>query len=116
MLGGESDIPVYTEDPSVSPPRICANAVKKAAQGANDVVILDTAGRLHVDDVLMDELLQVKNKTDPQEILLVADAMTGQDAVRAAESFHQQVGLTGTQSRPRLTVMPGVAPRFQFGP
>ena len=95
VLGAQLDIPVHAEGTNVSPPHICVNAVKKARQGAYDVVILDTAGRLHIDDVLMDELAQVKAKTNPQEVLLVADAMTGQDAVRVAESFHQQVGLTG---------------------
>ena len=95
VLGGEIDIPVYAEDTSVPPPQICANAVKQARQGAYDIIILDTAGRLHIDDMLMDELVQIKETTPPQEVLLVADAMTGQDAVRAADGFHQQVGLTG---------------------
>jgi signal recognition particle subunit SRP54 len=95
VLGREIDIPVHAEDTSVPPPQICANAVKQARQAAYDIIILDTAGRLHIDDMLMDELVQIKETTSPQEILLVADAMTGQDAVRAADSFHQQVGLTG---------------------
>ncbi|GAB4530581.1 MAG: signal recognition particle protein [Anaerolineae bacterium] len=95
VLGRQLDIPVHTEDSRVPPPQICANAIKRARQGAHDVVILDTAGRLHIDDELMDELKQIKTRTDPREVLLVADAMTGQDAVRVAESFHQQVGLTG---------------------
>lgn len=95
VLGRQLDISVHAEGTHVLPPQICANAIKKARQGAHDVVILDTAGRLHIDDALMGELTQVKAKTGPQEVLLVADAMTGQDAVRVAESFHQQVGLTG---------------------
>jgi signal recognition particle subunit SRP54 len=95
VLGKQIDVPVHAEGTNVSPPQICANAVKLARQGAFDVIILDTAGRLHVDDALMDELAQVKAKTDPQEVLLVADAMTGQDAVRVAETFHQRTGLTG---------------------
>lgn len=95
VLGREIDIPVHAEDTSVPPPQICANAVKQARQGAYDIIILDTAGRLHIDDMLMDELVQIKATTPPQEVLLVADAMTGQDAVRAADSFNQQVGLTG---------------------
>ncbi len=95
VLGREIDIPVHAEDTSVPPPQICANAVKQARQAAYDIIILDTAGRLHIDDMLMDELVQIKETTSPQEVLLVADAMTGQDAVRAADSFHQQVGLTG---------------------
>ena len=95
VLGKQIDVPVHAEGTDVPPPQICANAVKLARQGAFDVIILDTAGRLHVDDALMDELAQVKAKTDPQEVLLVADAMTGQDAVRVAEAFHQRTGLTG---------------------
>jgi len=95
VLGRQLDITVHAEGTEVPPPMICANAIKQARQGAYDIVILDTAGRLHVDDVLMDELTQIKTKTKPQEVLLVADAMTGQDAVRVAESFHEQVGLTG---------------------
>jgi signal recognition particle subunit SRP54 len=95
VLGKQIDVPVHAEGTNVPPPQICANAVKLARQGAFDVIILDTAGRLHVDDALMDELAQVKAKTDPQEVLLVADAMTGQDAVRVAETFHQRTGLTG---------------------
>ena len=95
VLGRQLEIPVYAEGTEVPPPEICAHAIKRARQGAHDIVILDTAGRLHIDDALMDELAQVKAKTNPQEVLLVADAMTGQDAVRVAESFHQRVGLTG---------------------
>jgi signal recognition particle subunit SRP54 len=95
VLGKQIDVPVHAEGTNVPPPQICANAVKLARQGAFDVIILDTAGRLHVDDALMDELTQVKAKTNPQEVLLVADAMTGQDAVRVAETFHQRTGLTG---------------------
>ncbi|MBN1994614.1 MAG: signal recognition particle protein [Anaerolineae bacterium] len=95
VLGRELDIPVYAEDPSVPPPEICAHAIKAAKSGAHNIVILDTAGRLQIDEALMQELSQIKAKTQPQEILLVADAMTGQEAVRVAEGFHQQVQLTG---------------------
>jgi signal recognition particle subunit SRP54 len=95
VLGRQLEIPVHAEDTRITPPQICANAIKAARQGAYDVVILDTAGRLHVDDALMEELTQVKGRTEPREVLLVADAMTGQDAVRVADSFHQRVGLTG---------------------
>ncbi|RME97948.1 MAG: signal recognition particle protein [Chloroflexi bacterium] len=95
VLGRQLDIPVYTEDASVPPPKICANAVKAAKSGANSVVILDTAGRLQIDEELMDELSQIKANTHPQEILLVADAMTGQEAVRVAQGFHDRVDLTG---------------------
>jgi signal recognition particle subunit SRP54 len=95
VLGREIDIPVHAEDPAIPPPTICANAVKAAKEGAYNIVILDTAGRLQIDEALMDELSQIKAKTSPQEILLVADAMTGQEAVRVAEGFHQRVALTG---------------------
>jgi len=95
VLGRELDIPVFSEDPTVPPPTICANAIKMAKSGAHNIVILDTAGRLQIDEALMDELSQIKARTEPKEILLVADAMTGQEAVRVAEGFHQQVDLTG---------------------
>jgi signal recognition particle subunit SRP54 len=95
VLGKQLDIPVYAEDPSVPPPQICANALKAARTGANSVVILDTAGRLQIDEALMDELSQIKAKTNPQEVLLVVDAMTGQEAVKVAEGFHGKVNLTG---------------------
>jgi len=95
VLGRELDIPVHFEDTSVPPPKICANAIKAAKSGAYNVVILDTAGRLQIDEALMEELSQIKAKTSPKEVLLVADAMTGQEAVRVAEGFHEQVDLTG---------------------
>jgi signal recognition particle subunit SRP54 len=95
VLGRQLEIPVHAEEVSVPPPKICANAIRDARQHAYDVIILDTAGRLHIDDALMDELTQVKAQTNPQEVLLIADAMTGQDAVRVAESFNERVGLTG---------------------
>jgi signal recognition particle subunit SRP54 len=95
VLGRELDMPVYAEETSVPPPTICANAIKFAKAGAYNVVILDSAGRLQINEDLMEELSQIKAKTDPQEVLLVADAMTGQEAVRVAEGFHKQVNLTG---------------------
>jgi len=93
-LGKNLDIAVYNE-PEGSPPDICAAAVKKARDTGSTVVILDTAGRLHIDEQMMDELVRIKQKVSPVEVLLVADAMTGQDAVRVAEDFNQRVGLTG---------------------
>ncbi|MCB0209589.1 MAG: signal recognition particle protein [Anaerolineae bacterium] len=95
VLGRQLDIPVYSEDSSVPPPDICANAIKVARTGANNIVILDTAGRLQIDEALMDELVQIKQRTNPKEVLLVADSMTGQEAVRVAEGFHEKVDLTG---------------------
>lgn len=94
-LGKQLDIPVHSESTTVPPPTICANAVKRASGGAYSVVILDTAGRLHIDDELMHELEEVKQKAKPQEVLLVVDAMTGQEAVRVADEFNKRVGLTG---------------------
>jgi len=93
-LGRQINIPVYSA-PHLPPPQICAEAVAQARAQGHTVVILDTGGRLHIDEALMQELAEIKRRTQPHEILLVADAMTGQDAVRVAEEFHRQVGLTG---------------------
>ena len=95
ILGQQLDIPVHSEGTKVAPPKICANALKRAREAAYNVVILDTAGRLQIDERMMGELQQVKKQTRPSEILLVADAMTGQDAVSVASGFHEQIGLTG---------------------
>ena len=95
VLGKQLDIPVHSEGTQASPPKICANAVKRAREAAYSVVLLDTAGRLHIDDTMMGELEQVKSRTNPQEVLLVVDAMTGQDAVRVADEFNNRVGITG---------------------
>jgi len=95
VLGQQLDIPVYSEGAEVPPPVICANSLKRAGDAAYSVVVLDTAGRLHINDQLMAELEKIKRKASPQEVLLVADAMTGQDAVRVADEYNRQVGLTG---------------------
>ncbi len=95
VLGKQLDIPVYEEGSDVPPPTVCANAVRRAEESAYSTVILDTGGRLHIDEELMRELAEIKKNVSPQEVLLVADAMTGQDAVRAADDFNQRVGLTG---------------------
>lgn len=95
VLGRQLDIPVHSEGNKVPPPQICANAVKRARESAYSVVLLDTAGRLHINEELMHELEQVKARTTPKEVLLVVDAMTGQDAVRVADEFNKQVGITG---------------------
>jgi len=95
VLGRQLDITVHSEGDKVPPPQICANAVKRAREAAYSVVLLDTAGRLHINDDMMRELEQVKAKAKPQEVLLVVDAMTGQDAVRVADEFNKRVGLTG---------------------
>ena len=95
VLGQQLDIPVHSEGTEVPPPVICVNALKRADDAAYSAMILDTAGRLHIDDQLMAELEKIKRKVLPSEVLLVADAMTGQDAVRVADEFNQRVGLTG---------------------
>jgi signal recognition particle subunit SRP54 len=94
-LGRQIDIPVHSEGVQPSPPDICTNALKTAQRGAFDVVILDTAGRLQIDESMMRELEAIKRKVKPVEVLLIADAMTGQEAVNVAQGFHERVGLTG---------------------
>ncbi len=94
-LGKQLDVPVYSEDPRTASKDICAHAMSQARKMAATHVIVDTAGRLHIDDEMMAELEQVKKVLKPDEVLLVVDAMTGQDAVRVAEEFHARVSLTG---------------------
>jgi signal recognition particle subunit SRP54 len=95
VLGKQVDVLVHSEGTAPPPPQICANALKRARESAYTVVLMDTAGRLHIDDDMMRELEEIKARTLPGEVLLVADAMTGQDAVRVAGDFHQRLGLTG---------------------
>ena len=95
VLGNQLDIPVYREDVSSKPVSICAHALKKARELACAWVIADTGGRLHIDEAMMEEVAKMKRELKPSEALLVVDAMTGQDAVRAAEEFHARMGLTG---------------------
>ncbi len=94
-LAKQLDIPYHEEGTSASPPDICARGLQKAKEAGATVVILDTAGRLQIDDDMMRELAEIRKRTDPAEVLLVADAMTGQEAVRIAEGFNEKVGLTG---------------------
>ena len=94
-LGAQIDVPVYSTRAGDPPIRICADAIKKANSEGRDVVILDTAGRLHIDEQLMKELEEVKKEAKPKEILLVADAMTGQDAVNIAKSFDNRLNIDG---------------------
>jgi signal recognition particle subunit SRP54 len=94
-LGKQLDMPVFSLGDQVSPVEIAKQAIQKAKEDHNDYVLIDTAGRLHVDETLMDELKQIKELTDPDEIFLVVDAMTGQDAVNVASSFNELLGLTG---------------------
>jgi signal recognition particle subunit SRP54 len=94
-LGEQVDVPVWDSDPASDPVTVCVQSLSGAARAEADAVILDTAGRLHVDEPLMQELAAVKERLRPAEVLLVADAMTGQDAVNVAQSFHDRLGLTG---------------------
>ena len=94
-LGQQLDIPVYSEGSNIPSKDICAHALARTKALAVTWVIVDTAGRLHIDEAMMAELTQVKDELKPDEILLVVDAMTGQDAVRMAEEFHSRVSLTG---------------------
>lgn len=94
-LGSELGVPVHSVDKGHKPEDICADALLKAGGVGADILILDTAGRLHVDDHLMAELERIKDKTHPVEMLLVADAMTGQDAVNVAKHFNQRLDITG---------------------
>jgi len=88
IVGGQLDIPVYDEGQG-NPVEIAKHAIEHAKAHGNDMVFLDTAGRLHVDEALMDELKNIKAEVQPDEIMLVVDAMTGQDAVNAAQSFNE---------------------------
>jgi signal recognition particle subunit SRP54 len=94
-LGKQLQIPVWEEGTSVPPATICANALKEARRIGATVVILDTAGRLHIDEQMMHEVADLRERIKPHDVLFVADAMAGQDAVRAAEEFHKAVGITG---------------------
>jgi len=94
-LGRQLNIPVYSEGTQASPPDIAEHAVEHARKELFNVVIIDTAGRLQIDEPLMQELEQIESRVHPIERLLVVDAMTGQEAVRVAETFNQRVKLTG---------------------
>jgi signal recognition particle subunit SRP54 len=94
VVGGQLDLPVY-EQGQGDPVKIAETAIRHAKDHGNDMVFLDTAGRLHVDETLMDELKRMKAAVHPNEILLVVDAMTGQDAVNAATAFDEALGIDG---------------------
>ncbi len=94
VLGKRLDIPVFHEE-GLSAPEVCVRGVAHAKAGVADLVILDTAGRLHIDAEMMDEVAEIARRTKPDDTLLVCDAMTGQDAVRSAEAFHERLALTG---------------------
>ncbi len=94
-LGKQVGVPVYPTTPQDRPVDVAHRAVATAAAEGRDTVIIDTAGRLHVDEELMAELQEMKERVSPQEVLLVADAMTGQDAVNIASTFDSQLSITG---------------------
>ncbi|MFO7737498.1 MAG: signal recognition particle protein [Desulfatiglandaceae bacterium] len=94
-LGEQIGVPVHPTDPNRKPEDICADALSSAGGAGADVLIIDTAGRLHIDEALMAELVRIKEKVHPTESLLVADAMTGQDAVNVAKRFNESLDLTG---------------------
>ena len=95
VVGESVDVPVFTMGDKISPVDISKAAVEHAKKNGNDVVIIDTAGRLHIDETLMDELIQINDAVNPSEILLVLDAMTGQDAVNVAAAFDEKLSLSG---------------------
>lgn len=95
VLGEQLNVPVFTLGDKVSPVEIAKQSIEKAKSLACDTVIIDTAGRLHINEELMAELRNIKEAVVPQEILLVVDAMTGQDAVTVAESFNSELGIDG---------------------
>ena len=95
VVGNSLDIPVFTMGDQVSPVDIAKASISHANKNSLDVVIIDTAGRLHIDEALMEELSLIKKGINPTEILLVVDSMTGQDTVNVAENFNEQLGVTG---------------------
>ncbi|WP_196594305.1 signal recognition particle protein [Pectinatus sottacetonis] len=105
VIGQQLDIPVFSLPEGTDPVKIAKESLTHAASHANDVIIIDTAGRLHINEELMEELKHIKQNVHPHEILLVVDAMTGQDAVNVAESFNKDLGLDGVV----LTKMDGDA-------
>jgi signal recognition particle subunit SRP54 len=104
-LGAQLDVPVFESSTEMDPVKICRKAKTTAHLQGCDTLLLDTAGRLHVDEQLMEELRRIKRKVEPSEILLVADAMTGQDAVNIAKSFDEKLDISGVV----LTKMDGDA-------
>jgi signal recognition particle subunit SRP54 len=94
-LGSQLGVPVYETEKKRKPEEICKDALSKAGAAGGDTLIFDTAGRLHIDEALMEELVRIKDGIQPTEILLVADAMTGQDAVNVAKHFNERLDISG---------------------
>ncbi|WP_315114910.1 signal recognition particle protein [Clostridium intestinale] len=95
VVGKSIDIPVFTMGDKISPVDIAKAGIKSARENGNNIVIIDTAGRLHIDETLMEELQDIKSGVKPNEILLVVDSMTGQDAVNVAETFNSSLDISG---------------------
>lgn len=95
ILGTQIDVPVYSEDGNKNPVEIALNAIKQAKANGNDVVIIDTAGRLAIDEAMMNEIAAIKTAVKPHEILFVVDSMTGQDAVNTAKEFNDKLNFDG---------------------
>lgn len=95
ILGEQIEIPVYSEDGNKNPVKIAKNAINYAKDNGNDLIIIDTAGRLAIDEEMMDEIANIKNTINPHEILFVVDSMTGQDAVNTAKEFNNRLDFTG---------------------
>ena len=95
IVGDSIGVPVFSLGTKISPVEIAKAGIEHAKKNGNDMVLIDTAGRLHIDEELMDELLNIKKTVEPTEILLVVDAMTGQDAVNVAKSFNDLLDITG---------------------
>lgn len=94
-LGRSLDVPVFSKGTEIKPEQIVTEALAYAKENSNDVILIDTAGRLHIDETLMDELANIKQIAHPDEILLVVDALTGQDIVNVASSFNEKLSITG---------------------
>ena len=114
VLGQQLEVPVFDMGTDANPVEIVRQGLALAKEKKNDYVLIDTAGRLHIDEALMDELKQIKELANPNEILLVVDAMTGQDAVNVADSFNEQLGITGVVITKWTAILVGGL-RCQFG-
>lgn len=95
IIGSQTEVPVYSGEGNMNPVNIARNALKEAKKNGNDVVIIDTAGRLAVDEEMMNEISAIRNAVNPHEILFVVDAMTGQDAVNTAREFNERLDFDG---------------------
>ena len=95
IVGEKVGVPVYTEGDKISPVKIAKNGVKQAIKNGHDMVFIDTAGRLQIDEAMMEELVDIKKELEPTEILLTIDAMAGQDAVNVASTFNDMLDITG---------------------